>query len=207
MPISEKPRERLNPEWRSIKGTFAEGNGTNLASPLTKKIAPTAMSTSTIPPSWPLSTRALNAKLDYMESLMIKLHQTGPGNGFNEDEGRRVYTKQWDPLLIHLRQRMGINVQSWYCFWFPTPVLRERGGGIYFLSMDVFGSIFLSYLGFLWCLCVQCLCLIFILSHSWMMISPCLSKYPVVVYTPNTYVYTQMKNFLSSSISPYVQWL
>ena len=50
-------------------------------------------------------------KLDYMESLMIKLHQTGPGTGFNEDEGRRVRTKQWDPLLIHLRNKTGICKQ------------------------------------------------------------------------------------------------
>ena len=55
------------------------------------------------------SKRQADFKLDYMESLMIKLHQTGPGHGFNEDEGRRVRTKQWDPLLIHLRQKLGIN--------------------------------------------------------------------------------------------------
>ena len=42
-----------------------------------------------------------------MESLMIKLHRTGPGRGFNEDEGRRVKTKQWDPRLIKLRKKMG----------------------------------------------------------------------------------------------------
>ena len=34
------------------------------------------------------SKRQADFKLDYMESLMIKLHKTGPGNGFNEDEGR-----------------------------------------------------------------------------------------------------------------------
>ena len=44
-----------------------------------------------------------------MESLMIKLHRTGPGNGFNDDEGRRVWTKQWDPLLIQLRKQMGLD--------------------------------------------------------------------------------------------------
>ena len=55
------------------------------------------------------SKRQADMKLDYMESFMIKLHQTGPGKGFNEDEGRRVYTKQWDPLLIQLRKKMGIN--------------------------------------------------------------------------------------------------
>ena len=43
--------------------------------------------------------------LDYMESLCIKLHRTGPGHGFNEDEGRRVYTKQWDPVLNELRKK------------------------------------------------------------------------------------------------------
>ena len=47
-------------------------------------------------------------KLDYMESLCIKLHRTGPGYGFNEDEGRRFYTKQWDPILNKLRQKMGL---------------------------------------------------------------------------------------------------
>ena len=41
-----------------------------------------------------------------MEALMIKLHQTGPGSGFNDDEGRRVHTKQWDPLLIELRKKL-----------------------------------------------------------------------------------------------------
>ena len=54
------------------------------------------------------SKRQADFKLDYMESLMIKLHQTGPGSGFNEDEGRRVRTKQWDPLLIRLRNKNGI---------------------------------------------------------------------------------------------------
>ena len=43
--------------------------------------------------------------LDYMESLCIKLHRTGPGHGFNEDEGRRVFTKQWDPVLNELRKK------------------------------------------------------------------------------------------------------
>ena len=55
------------------------------------------------------SKKQADFKLDYMESLMIKLHRTGPGNGFNEDEGRRVKTKQWDPLLIHLREKLGID--------------------------------------------------------------------------------------------------
>ena len=55
------------------------------------------------------SKRQADFKLDYMESLMIKLHQTGPGHGFNEDEGRRVRTKQWDPLLIKLRKTMGLE--------------------------------------------------------------------------------------------------
>ena len=54
------------------------------------------------------SKRQADFKLDYMELLMIKLHQTGPGTGFNEDEGRRVRTKQWDPLLIQLRKKCGI---------------------------------------------------------------------------------------------------
>ena len=40
------------------------------------------------------SKKQADFKLDYMESLMIKLHRTGPGSGFNEDEGRRVRTKQ-----------------------------------------------------------------------------------------------------------------
>ena len=44
-------------------------------------------------------------KLDYMESFCIKLHRTGPGNGFNEDEGRRVFTKQWDPIINQLRKK------------------------------------------------------------------------------------------------------
>ena len=57
------------------------------------------------------SKRQADFKLDVMESLMIKLHQTGPGQGFNEDEGRRVRTKQWDPLLIHLRNKLGINTE------------------------------------------------------------------------------------------------
>ena len=55
------------------------------------------------------SKRQADYKLDFMESLMIKLHRTGPGNGFNEDEGRRVRTKQWDPLLIQLRRKMGLD--------------------------------------------------------------------------------------------------
>ena len=55
------------------------------------------------------SKRQADFKLDYMESLMIKLHRTGPGRGFNEDEGRRVKTKQWDPLLIKLRKKMGLD--------------------------------------------------------------------------------------------------
>ena len=55
------------------------------------------------------SKRQADFKLDHMEALMIKLHQTGPGSGFNEDEGRRVRTKQWDPLLIHLRKKLNLN--------------------------------------------------------------------------------------------------
>ena len=51
-------------------------------------------------------------KLDHMEALMIKLHQTGPGSGFNEDEGRRVRTKQWDPLLIQLRKKLKIDSEE-----------------------------------------------------------------------------------------------
>ena len=51
------------------------------------------------------SKRQASMKLDYMESLCIKLHRTGPGHGFNEDEGRRIYTKQWDPVLNELRKR------------------------------------------------------------------------------------------------------
>ena len=43
---------------------------------------------------------------------MIKPHRTGPGNGFNEDEGRCVRTKQWDPLLIHLREKLGIDKKN-----------------------------------------------------------------------------------------------
>ena len=55
------------------------------------------------------SKRQTAAKLDYMESFNIKLHRTGPGNGFNEDEGRRVYTKQWDPLLNQLRKKRNLD--------------------------------------------------------------------------------------------------
>ena len=51
------------------------------------------------------SRKQADYKLDLMESLMIKLHQTGPNHGFNEDEGRRVHTKQRDPLLIRLRKK------------------------------------------------------------------------------------------------------
>ena len=58
------------------------------------------------------SKRQADFKLDYMESLMIKLHRTGPSQGFNEDEGRRMRTKQWDPLLVHLRRKMGINNEN-----------------------------------------------------------------------------------------------
>ena len=72
------------------------------------------------------SKRQADLKLDYMESSMIKLHQTGPGKGFNEDEGRRVYTKQWDPLLIQLRKKMGIGAPV----WLSASLLGERGGGI-----------------------------------------------------------------------------
>ena len=52
------------------------------------------------------SKKQASFKLDYMESFCIKLHQTGPGKGFNEDEDRRVFTKQWDPLLAQLCQKM-----------------------------------------------------------------------------------------------------
>ena len=55
------------------------------------------------------SKKQVSYKLDYMESFCIKLHQTGPGKGFNEDEGRRVFTKQWDPLLAQLRQKMNLG--------------------------------------------------------------------------------------------------
>ena len=51
------------------------------------------------------SKQQASMNLDYMESLCIKLHRTGPGHGFNEDEGRRVYTKQWDPVLNELRKK------------------------------------------------------------------------------------------------------
>ena len=55
------------------------------------------------------SKKQASYKLDYMESFCIKLHQTGLGKGFNEDEGRRVFTKQWDPLLAQLRQKMNLG--------------------------------------------------------------------------------------------------
>ena len=55
------------------------------------------------------SKKQLPYKLDYMESLNIKLHNTGPGKGFNEDEGRRFFTKQWDPLLADLRKKMELE--------------------------------------------------------------------------------------------------
>ena len=58
------------------------------------------------------SKKQADFKLDHMEALMIKLHQTGPGSGFNEDEGRRVRTKQWDPLLIQLRKKLNLNAQE-----------------------------------------------------------------------------------------------
>ena len=56
--------------------------------------------------------RQADFKLDHMEALMIKLHQTGPGSGFNEDEGRRVRTRQWDLLLIQLRKQLQLNSQE-----------------------------------------------------------------------------------------------
>ena len=59
--------------------------------------------------SKPSQKRQPDFKFDYMKSLMIKLHRTGPRRGFNEDEGRRVKTKQWDPLLIKLRKKMGLD--------------------------------------------------------------------------------------------------
>ena len=55
------------------------------------------------------SKQMLPIKLDLMEAFNIKLHNTGPGHGFNEDEGRRVYTKQWDPLLAELRKKMNLE--------------------------------------------------------------------------------------------------
>ena len=55
------------------------------------------------------SKRMLPIKLDLMEAFHIKLHNTGPGHGFNEDEGRRVYTKQWDPVLAELRKKMELE--------------------------------------------------------------------------------------------------
>ena len=58
------------------------------------------------------SKKQADYKLDFMESLMIKLHRTGPGSGFNEDEGRRVRTKQWDPLLIQLRKKLGLEREA-----------------------------------------------------------------------------------------------
>ena len=58
------------------------------------------------------SKRQADFKLDHMEALMIKLHQTGPGSGLNEDEGRRVRTRQWDPLVIQLRKKLQLNSQE-----------------------------------------------------------------------------------------------
>ena len=62
----------------------------------------------------PILLATINAdfKLDHMEALMIKLHQTGPGSGLNEDEGRRVRTRQWDPLVIQLRKKLQLNSQE-----------------------------------------------------------------------------------------------
>ena len=74
------------------------------------------------------SKKQADFKLDVMESLMIKLHQTGPGNGFNEDEGRRVRTKQWDPLLIHLRQKMTFSSPNGATAP-PTSATSTRDGG------------------------------------------------------------------------------
>ena len=101
MPTSVKQREKLSHEWLNIRDMTEEVNGTNLVSPPTRKIAPTETLTST---TRPCTKRQADFKLDYMESLMIKLHKTGPGNRFNEDKGRSIYTKQWNPLLIQLRQ-------------------------------------------------------------------------------------------------------
>ena len=55
------------------------------------------------------SKKQADFKLDHMEALMIKLHQTGPGSGFNEYKVSRVRTKQWDPLLIQLRKKLNNN--------------------------------------------------------------------------------------------------
>ena len=144
------------------------------------------------------SKRQADLKLDYMESFMIKL----PKTGFNADEGRRVSTKQWDPRLIQLRKKMGIGAP----LWLSTSLFGERGGGINSLSWMFFGHFHLTKAS-IWCLCVQSLCLRFILSHSWMMVSQSLSKYSVDFFLQIHMCNTQMKNSIFSSNSPYVQWL
>ena len=48
------------------------------------------------------SKQQLPIQLDIMESLNIKLQNTGPGKGFYEDKERRVFTKQRDPLFTEL---------------------------------------------------------------------------------------------------------
>ena len=55
------------------------------------------------------SKKQATLKLDYMKSLCIKLHKTGPGHRFNDDDGRRFYTKQWDRILNKLRDKMGLG--------------------------------------------------------------------------------------------------
>ena len=81
----------------------------------------------------------------------------------------------------------------------PTPCMRERGGGIYSLSC-CFRFWYLIMASFLRPLCSVYLCLSFIPVPSWMMISQYLSKYSVVKYTANTYVYFPNEEFSFSQL-------
>ena len=59
-------------------------------------------------------------KLENIESwkLNIYLHNTGLWKGFNEDEGRRFFSKQWDPLqgagpILHNKQFLVPKKMCW----------------------------------------------------------------------------------------------
>ena len=75
------------------------GHATLIADPVSERLEPA--------PERPEVTK--RGMIPTWKVLNIKLHKTGPGNGFNEDEGRRFFTKQWDPLLPDLRKKMELE--------------------------------------------------------------------------------------------------
>ena len=59
--------------------------------------------------------RRLTYDLKIREALEIRHHNSGPGNGLNEDMGAFVKTDIWDPILNNIGNAQG--------------GMRDRGGG------------------------------------------------------------------------------